>query len=118
MADHIELGKKGEELAVDWLMANGFSILQRNWRYGHYEIDIIALKDEKPHFIEVKIRSSYGFGLPEVSVNRKKVKDLLKAVEQYLYKHPSHTDFRLDILAINIQQDGNALYCFIEDVYL
>jgi len=57
MATHIDFGKLGEKLAEDFLINKGYVILYRNWRYSYYEIDIVALKDEVPHFIEVKKRS-------------------------------------------------------------
>ena len=58
MALHNKLGAKGEELAADYLQKLGYNILHKNWRHSHYEIDIIAEKGNKLHFIEVKIRSS------------------------------------------------------------
>lgn len=118
MAFHIDLGKKGEQLAEEFLLTKGFSILHRNWRYSHYEIDIIALKNELPHFIEVKIRSSRQFGEPEESVTKKKIRFLLQAAEQFLFQHPEFKNFQLDILSINLYPDKEPEYFFIEDVYL
>ena len=73
MAQHISLGKYGEQLAADFLANRGFSILHKNWRHGHREIDIIAVKDKTLHFIEVKTRRNTNFGYPEEGVNRKKI---------------------------------------------
>ena len=56
MAEHLEVGKEGEELAANWLQQNGYEILHRNWRHSHYEIDIIASKENILHIIEVKLR--------------------------------------------------------------
>lgn len=118
MAQHNDLGKVGEELAEKYLVEKGFFILHRNWRHSHYEIDIVALKDETPHFVEVKLRSSKQFGMPEESVNRKKLRDLLKAADEYLFRNPQYSDFRLDILSITTYPEKEAEYFFIEDVYL
>ena len=118
MAQHNDLGKVGEQLAEAYLVEKGFTILHRNWRHSHYEIDIVALKNNVPHFVEVKTRSSWQFGTPEESVNRKKILDLLKAANRFLIANPQYTDFRIDILSITIHQDRDDEYFFIEDVYL
>ena len=118
MTFHIDLGKKGEQLAEAFLVNNGYTILHRNWRYSHYEIDIIAIKDGLLHFVEVKCRSSNQFGQPEESVSKKKIRDLLRAVDQYLFLHPGHTDFHLDILSITTRESSEPEYFFIEDVYM
>src|SRR5215210_4457839 len=100
MATHVDIGKAGEKLAAEWLAENGYTILQRNWRYSHYEIDIVAKKDNLLHFVEVKYRSSNFGGYPEEAVNKKKVKDLLCAIDQYLFLNPQHDNFHLDIISI------------------
>lgn len=118
MAFHIELGKKGEQLAEDFLLNKGYTILHRNWRHSYYEIDIIALKNELPHFVEVKIRSSKNYGEPEESVSKKKIRSLLQAADQFLFLHPQYKNFQLDILSINLHPERQPEYFFIEDVYL
>ncbi|MDB5205562.1 MAG: YraN family protein [Flavisolibacter sp.] len=116
MATHIDAGKAGEKLAATWLAQNGFTILQHNWRFSHYEIDLIATKNNLLHFIEVKYRSSNWGGYPEEAVNQKKIKDLLKAIDQYLFLNPQHDNFHLDILAITAPPGKPTEYFFIEDV--
>lgn len=72
IAPHLLLGRIGEELAANYLVKNGFYILERNWRskYG-YEIDIIAFKDNILHFVEVKTRRS-SFVDPLSAIDSKK----------------------------------------------
>src|SRR5215207_3711477 len=118
MARHNDYGRHGEELASSFLLRNGFSILHHNWRYARLEVDLIALKDARPHFIEVKIRSSTGFGPPEISVNKKKLRKLLQAVDQFMHLHPEYADFRIDILSITEHENALTEFFFIEDVYL
>lgn len=118
MATHIDLGKQGEQLAEDFLIGRGYTILHRNWRYSRYEIDIVALKNDLPHFIEVKTRSSTQFGEPEEAVTKKKIRFLLQAADEFLFKHPQFNNFRLDILSITIYAHQEPQYFFIEDVYL
>ena len=100
MPSHLEIGRAGERLAEAFLVEKGFTILYRNWRCGHEEIDLIATKDEMLHFVEVKFRSSNHFGHPEEAVNKQKIKTLMRAIEQFLYQHPHYYDFRLDVLSI------------------
>lgn len=118
MACKTELGREGEQLAVDWLVSKGFTILHRNWRYRQFEIDIVALKNEMPHFIEVKYRSSQQFGFPEAGVTGKKKSSIFRAVNEFMFRHPRYRDFRVDILSIYEKMKGSAQFYFIEDVYL
>ena len=56
---------QGEELAVAWLRAHGFIIMDRNWRMGRYELDIVAARGDRVHFVEVKLRREGGLTRPE-----------------------------------------------------
>jgi putative endonuclease len=80
MAEHNELGKLGEELAVDFLEKNGYEILETNWTFQKAEVDIIAQKDTILAVIEVKTRSSLDYGLPQDFVKQKKIQLLVKAI--------------------------------------
>lgn len=119
MATHLEIGKAGEKLAEDYLVERGYTIIGRNWRCGgKEEIDLIATKDEKLHFIEVKYRSSTFGGHPEAAVTKQKIKVLMRGIEQFLYRHKEYDDFRLDVLSITQPPGKKADYFFIEDVTL
>ena len=118
MATHNETGKKGEALAVDWLKLTGFTILHQNWRHSHYEIDIIAMKENILHFIEVKTRRSQRFGFPEESVSKKKMSHLMLAAEEFMYQYPGWKRIRYDILSIILLNKKEPEYFLIEDVYL
>ena len=84
MAQHNELGKLGEELAVAFLEENGYEILETNWVFQKAEIDIIAQKENVLAVVEVKTRSSIEFGLPQDFVKPKKIQLLVKAVNEYV----------------------------------
>ncbi|MBF4492258.1 YraN family protein [Flavobacterium sp. JLP] len=105
MAEHNELGKKGEELAVEHLRQNGYEILDRNWTFQKAEIDIIAKKESILAIIEVKTRSSLDFGSPQDFVKPKKIQLLIKAVNAYInYREKDFQDdseIRFDIIAIH-----------------
>ncbi len=72
-----ELGAAGEELAVGWLRAHGFLIMDRNWRMGRYELDIVAARGERVHFVEVKLRRAGGLTQPEEAMTAAKGRALL-----------------------------------------
>jgi len=118
LANHLDTGKKGEQLAVQYLTDNTFTVIFANWRYAHYEIDIIACRDEVLHFVEVKTRRSKKFGLPEESVSKKKLQNLINAAEAFLILYPEWKRVQFDVLSIFLTGNNNAEFFFIEDVYL
>ena len=117
MAQHNETGNSGEKLAVNWLVKNGFTIRDVNWRYVHLEVDIIAVKGDTLHFVEVKTRSSTKFGNPEESITKKKMQNLKDAAERYMMIHTGWKWIQFDVLAI-LFKPGEIEYWFNQDVYL
>ncbi|RBA29800.1 YraN family protein [Flavobacterium tibetense] len=119
MAEHNDLGKLGEELAIDFLEKNGYEILETNWVFDKAEIDIIAQKNGVLAVVEVKTRSSIEFGLPQDFVKPKKIKLLLKAIDEYVVQNDLDVEVRFDIIAIhkestnfNIEHIEEAFYYF------
>jgi putative endonuclease len=112
-----EIGNQGENEANDFLLQNGYTILQRNWRYRYWEVDIIATKQNILHFIEVKTRTSNNFGYPEASVGIKKMNALKKAAEQFLILHPNYNLIMFDVVAITILNNKTHEILMIEDVF-
>ena len=100
MASHNELGKKGEQLAVDFLVENGYDIVERNYRFNKAEVDIIAQKKDVLAIIEVKTRSTTDFGNPQDFVKPKQIKNLVKAVDEYVTVNGLDVEVRFDIIAI------------------
>jgi putative endonuclease len=117
MAAHNEFGKSGEQIAADWLELSGFELISRNWKFGRYELDIIASRDNVLHFIEVKSRRDDNFGKPEDWVNWKKGKHMLTAGVAFQEKNPKWLQIQYDILAILLTPEGKQDIFFIEDVY-
>jgi putative endonuclease len=117
MSRHLQTGKRGEQLAADWLKHYGFCILHINWRHSHYEIDIIAEKSEILHFVEVKTRSGNQYGNPEESVSQTKFTNLINAAEEFLYQNQQWKKVQFDILSISYV-NGYVEYYLIEDVYM
>jgi putative endonuclease len=100
MAEHNELGKLGEEMAVEFLQKDGYAILETNWTFQKAEIDIIAKKENTLAVVEVKTRSSLEFGLPQDFVKSKKIQLLVKAVNAYVIENDLDIEVRFDIIAI------------------
>ena len=118
MATHNQVGKTGEELAAAFLQQNGYEILHRNWRHSYYEIDIVAKKGKKLHFIEVKTRSSALYGHPEESVSKRKFKFLKNAAHEYLQQNPGNPWIQYDVLSITFRKNEGPEYFLLEDVFL
>ncbi|HLF52522.1 YraN family protein [Flavobacterium sp.] len=100
MAEHNDLGKLGEELAVEFLQKNGYTIVETNWTFQKAEIDIIAKKANILAVVEVKTRSSIDFGLPQDFVKPKKIQLLVKAINEYVISNDLEVEVRFDIIAI------------------
>jgi putative endonuclease len=117
MAKHNATGKRGETMAIAYFKELGYRILETNWRFARYELDIIASKNNTLHFIEVKTRTSTLYGHPELSVTPQKFKKILAAAEQYLYQNPQWLRVQYDVLSILITS-GVPDFFLLEDVYL
>ncbi|WP_191858253.1 YraN family protein [Hanstruepera ponticola] len=119
MAQHNELGKKGEQMAVDFLLGKGYNIIARNYRFDKAEVDIIARQQDILAIIEVKARSTVDFGDPQDFVKPKQIKNLVKAVDEYVTVNNLDVEVRFDIIAItkkekdySIEHLENAFYHF------
>jgi len=116
-----ELAKKGEQIAADFLAEKGFEIIERNYRFGHGEIDIIALdpKDNFTVFVEVKTRQNLYFGEPEYAVTKGKQRQVKKVAELYLYeKEIEQIDCRFDVVAILLEDENNPVINYYENAFM
>ena len=100
MGKHNEFGKQGEQLAVDYLIKNGYYIKYRNYRYLKAEIDIIAQKNEILAIVEVRSRSSSFLENIAETVSQKKIKLLVMAADHYVMENTIDVDVRFDIITI------------------
>jgi putative endonuclease len=99
MAEHNELGKKGEIIAAEYLKSRGVEILEKNYVYNHKEIDIIAQDRNYIVFVEVKSRSSNVTDIEEI-VDEQKQKFLIEAADNYLRDRKIEFEARFDIIII------------------
>ena len=117
MAQHLELGRKGELIAKQHLEQQGYEILDENWTHGKAEIDLIAYKDKVIIFTEVKTRSGNGFGEPEDFVDNRKQRLLADAADEYIYLMDHQGEVRFDIIAILFRNENNYKLNHIQDAF-
>lgn len=115
MGDHLEKGRYGEDLATAFLLDAGYAILHRNWRHKHWEIDLIAVRNEVLHVVEVKTKNSVRHGFPEEGVTKSKFRFLQSAAEEYLILNPLWKRIQFDVLAIVLKPQP--AFFLLEDVY-
>lgn len=100
MTKQKEIGDRGEEIAQQYLVKLGYRILETNWHFHHYEIDIIAKDGEELVIVEVKSRTGTAFEHPSEAVGNRKIRFLIEAAEAYILKTDSHSDTRFDVITI------------------
>ncbi len=105
MAEHNKLGKSGEKAAVAYLEKNGYVIRHQNWRKGHYELDIVAAKDDELVIIEVKTRRDTLFGDPESAVDVPKIRRTVRAADTYIRFFQIDNPVRFDIITVVGQEE-------------
>ncbi len=102
------IAKFGEDKACEYLKAKGYQIIERNFRRGYGEIDIIAIEETKKDgkilvFVEVKTRISFYFGTPLESITYRKLKELIKTAQFYKMIHPKLPDsLRIDAIGVTL----------------
>ena len=100
MGKHNDTGKRGEDLAAQFLEEKNYRLLERNWRHGRAELDIIAMDGKTMVFAEVKTRSDDIFERPENAVKNKKRGLMIKAAIGYMHKTKHENAIRFDILSV------------------
>lgn len=96
----LEKGYLGEEIAAEFLTGKGYKILERNWRSGHKEIDIIAKQADILVFVEVKSRKDSFYGEPWLAVGKKKEQKVVSAATDYLHQVSYDGEIRFDVVSI------------------
>lgn len=117
MAEHNELGRKGEVAAVSYLEKKGIGIIERNWRFHGYEVDIIAEDEEFIIFVEVKTRATSEWGDPVESVGRQRMRRMINSASHYLKLNQIDKPARFDIIAIVWNRESFELEHF-EDAFM
>lgn len=119
MAAHNELGTWGEDQAADYLREEGYTIVERDWKSGRRDIDIIALdEDGTVVFIEVKTRRNRLFGEPEDAIDYRKRQNLLQAINHYIKYRHVNSQIRFDVITVVGIAGAEATIDHIKDVAL
>lgn len=102
MAEHNDLGKWGEDEAALYYEDRGYEILERDWKVGKRDIDLIALTEDKDTlvFVEVKTRQNNDLQEPEEAVDVKKMRNIAIAANAYVKLHDLDMDVRFDIISV------------------
>ncbi|PIP63463.1 YraN family protein [Candidatus Roizmanbacteria bacterium CG_4_9_14_3_um_filter_33_18] len=110
------LGKTGEDLALDFLKSHNYFVLEKNFRSKFGEIDIIAEKNHSLYFIEVKTRSNLNHGAPYEAVNKRKIYHIKKAAQYYLLKNKFEA-YKLKVAVFSILiENGKVDIKFWDDI--
>lgn len=118
MAAHNDLGKWGEEVAAEFLASNGYTILERDWKDGHRDIDIIARTADKTIvFVEVKTRTFDAIAKPEDAITKQKIKSIGKAANAYVKAYQLWNELRFDVITIIGNRKENAQINHIADAF-
>ena len=117
MAEHNNFGRKGEALAKGFLEAAGYEILEENWTFLKSEVDLIAYKEAKIIFVEVKTRNSNRYGDPEDFVLDPKQQQMTLAADEYIYLMNHQGEVRFDIISILFNKNGEHVLNHIEDAF-
>lgn len=102
-----ELGRAGEDLVAEHLMACGWQIVERNLRLSQGELDIVALAHTTLVFVEVKTRRTFVTGVPQAAVTAAKLRRLRRLAGEYLMERSTpHRDVRIDVVGVLAHLDG------------
>lgn len=108
-------GAIGEQAAVDYLRQNGFMIVERNYRIGRSEVDIIALRYDELHFVEVKTRKYNSLTAPEEAITGQKMRAMRRAASAYMAQRYSSLEPKFSLIAIDMVGERVESLRFVED---
>mgnify|MGYP000019554616 FL=1 len=108
-------GRLGEETAARWLLDHGFTLLHRNWRQGHYELDIVAARKRHPPLHRGQTRRRDGLTPPEQALDSHKRRALVRAANAYLTENPFAGEVQFDLIAVETAPAGTPEVRYIED---
>jgi putative endonuclease len=112
-----KIGNWGESRAREFLQARGFEVLDQNVYTEYGEIDLVARKDDRLHFVEVKTRQTGSYGHPEEAITPRKLQHMIESAQGYLQSYPDReTDYQIDVVAIQVDPQGNQDIWLFENV--
>jgi len=108
MGRNVELGRRGERIAADFLTIAGHRVVARNWRTRIGELDIVTIDRGVVVAVEVKTRTSLGFGHPLEAIDSRKLHRLHRLAREWCAAHGVRTDrVRIDAVSVIVWRDGS-----------
>ena len=117
MADHNDFGKLAEELAESFLVEKNYKILVKNYRYLKAEVDIIAQFENQIVIVEVKARATDAFMLPQEAINKKKIRLIVSAANEFLETNNIELETRFDVIYVLPSEKGKLEITHIENAF-
>ncbi len=117
MAEHNLTGSEGEQLACRFLEDAGHAVLERNWKHGRHELDIVARTDRELVIVEVKTRSSDRHGQPEEAVKQGKRGRMIRSANAYIEQTGTVLPVRFDIISIILHPGGKPFINHLRDAF-
>lgn len=112
------VGMAGESAAESWLERNDFVVIARNWRSGRYELDIVALRGDTIHFVEVKTRVDSSWESPEDAMNESKRRSFRLAAQAWMAENHTDLEPQLDLVAVDKTADGDLEVRYIPEAVI
>lgn len=106
MSSEMSLGRKGEEVALQFLESRGLRLLERNWRWHHKEIDLIMEGGDAVHFVEVKSLRAPAARQPWEAVTPEKQRNVAMAAEHFIFERHIRKEARLDVVSVLFKDDS------------
>ena len=112
----LDLGRRGEEVALRFLQERGLRLLDRNWRSGYREIDLVMAGDDGLHIIEVRSLTESG-NIPYESIDWRKQRMVISAAARYVYEKKVRAEVRFDIVSVVFGRGGKVSVEYIPDAF-
>ena len=103
----MDIGRKGEEIAKEYLEKKGYKIIERNYKTKYAEIDLVARRKNELVFVEVRTKTGEDLGSPEETINKKKLKKLLGNAVAYVARTKWKNSYRIDAICIVLKKDSS-----------
>jgi putative endonuclease len=116
MSDRQAIGRKGENIAAEFLTQQGCEVLERNVRTAYGEIDIVVMREKALVFVEVKTRTSRAFGYPETAITEAKMMHMVNCAETYMQEHAEYSmPWQLDVISVELGKDDEYQITWFEN---
>lgn len=117
MSGQRETGDKAEQIAASYLKGKGYEILERNWYYGHMELDIIAKEKNQLVIVEVKSRTGLSYEHPSEAITKIKIRRIIEAADAYILDNDIEMETRFDIITVIFYKENYELEHYEDAFY-